>query len=156
MTPEPDAAQQVTPTTVVVGCADTASGRAALHFAAEEARLRGAVLRLVLAYEPGVDPDLADFDEDPSGLREHAERTAQASAASIAEQLGDGAPTVEVVVEPGPATTVLLTAARDAALLVIGARSEGLLARMLQGSTMAEVLHRAAGPVVVLPAPPRP
>lgn len=107
MTPEPDAAQQATPA-VVVGCADTASGRAALRFAAEEARLRGAVLRLVLAYEPGVDPDLADFDEDPSGLREHAERTAQASAASIAEQLGNGAPTVEMVVEPGPASTEVL------------------------------------------------
>ncbi len=138
---------------VVVGCSDTESGRAALLFAAEEARLRGAALRIVLAWEPAVDPDLPEFELDPDRQRARAGLAAQACRDLLARHLGEQAPAAEIVTEQGPPAKAPLAASRGGALLVIGSRSQGLLTRPLQGSTTAEVIHRAQLPVVVVPAP---
>lgn len=143
---------QVTGTgTVVVGCADTASGQAAAVFAADEARLRGARLTLVLAWEPDVDSDAVEFEMDPEHRRERARRTAQGFADTLAEHLGDQMPPLDVVVEQGPVASVLLAAASNATLLVLGARPDRLLNRLLRASTTTQVLRKAHLPVVIVP-----
>lgn len=135
---------------VVVGCADTASGRAAAVFAATEARLRDTRLTLVLAWQPDVDSDAVEFEMDPERRRERARRDAQACADTLIEQLDDQMPPLDIVVEQGPTADVLLGAASTASLLVLGARAHGLL-MLLSFSTTSQVLRKAHLPVVIVP-----
>jgi nucleotide-binding universal stress UspA family protein len=57
---------------------------------------------------------------------------------------------VEVRVVAGNAALALLTAARDARLVVLGTRGHGAYARALFGSTSREVLRRSNAPVQVI------
>lgn len=136
---------------VVVGCADTPSGHAAAAFAAREARLQGARLRLVLAYQPDVDPDAIEFETDPERRHERARRDARGVADALTERLGNQMPPLEVAVEQGPTAAVLLAAASTASVLVLGARPDGLLDRLLSSSITTQVLRQAHLPVVIVP-----
>jgi len=138
---------------VVVGCADTVSGRAALLFAAQEARARSAALRVVLAYQPSTDSDADYFEMNPDREREHYRQIAEQLCQPLTRP-GQDTPTPDVVIEQGGAATVLLHACRDASMLVVGSGSHGFLARLTQTSTAARVLSEAQLPVVVVPAPP--
>lgn len=142
---------------IVVGCADTDSGRAALMFAAQEAAARSAGLRVVLAYQASIDSDADYFEMDPDREREHYRRIAERLCAPLTRAGQDTpvphTPAPEIVVEKGSAATVLLHASRAASLLVIGNRTHGFLARLTQTSTSAQVLNQAQLPVVVVPAP---
>jgi nucleotide-binding universal stress UspA family protein len=61
--------------------------------------------------------------------------------------------TVERVVDEGPAADVILDASKDAELVVVGTRGHGALASLVLGSTSQQVIHRAHGPVAVIPEP---
>jgi nucleotide-binding universal stress UspA family protein len=139
--------------TVVVGCTDSPAGRAALSFAAQEAGLRGARLRIVLAFQPDIDPDAPAWV--PSDVLA-ADRARIVATTLTHEVLGQpqGALEPEIVVEQGVAAHVLVAAAEGAELLVIGARRRGFLHRVAYLTTTRHVLHHAAVPVVVVPAPP--
>lgn len=137
---------------IVVGCADTDSGRAALLFAAQEASARSARLRVVLAYRASFDSDADYFEMDPDRERKHYRRIAEQLCAPLT-RAGQTTPIPEIRVEEGSAATVLLHASQAASLLVIGNRVHGFLARLTQTSTSAQVLNQAQLPVVVVPAP---
>ena len=66
-------------------------------------------------------------------------------------------PDLEVVeaVFQGPAGSVLLDAAADADLLVVGSRGHGGFAGLLLGSVSLQCVTHAACPVVVVPHPER-
>ena len=51
----------------------------------------------------------------------------------------------------GPAAQVLVDAAQDAALVVVGSRGLGALSRAVLGSVSSSVLHHAGCPVAVVP-----
>jgi nucleotide-binding universal stress UspA family protein len=138
--------------TIVVGCGDGPAARAALIFAAREAELRGARLRVVLAFQPDIDPDVPAWL--PSDVLA-GDRALAVATALCNEVLGlpQGAPERDIVVEQGVAAHVLVSAAKDADLLVIGARRRGFLARVAYLTTTRHVLHHARVPVVVVPAP---
>jgi nucleotide-binding universal stress UspA family protein len=138
--------------TIVVGCGDSPAARAALTFAAREAELRGARLRVVLAFQPDIDPDVPAWL--PSDVLA-GDRALAVAKALCDEVLGlpHGAPETDIVVEQGVAAHVLVAAAKDADLLVIGARRRGFLARVAHLTTTRHVLHHARVPVVVVPAP---
>ncbi|MFI1163485.1 universal stress protein [Streptomyces sp. NPDC020801] len=132
---------------VVVGVGDEPAG--AVRFAAEEAARRGVVLEAVRAWQcpahETVDHPLIAGEPE----RVYEERAAQALEAALA----DVPPEVKVqrrTVE-GPARRVLLAAAREADLMVVGARRRPGHFGLQLGRVAHTVLHHSACPVAVVP-----
>lgn len=148
---------------VVVGLDGSEASQRALLFAANEARLRDAVLHVVAAYEVGtagygygyagglgmaVGMDGAALQDQ---LRLAAEELVKAAGDTVAT-LTSGTPVhLRTTVAQGHASQVLLDAAQGATLLVVGARGAGALTRLLLGSTSTAVVHHARLPVTVVP-----
>ncbi|WP_028923899.1 universal stress protein [Pseudonocardia acaciae] len=138
--------------TVVVGVDGSEGSLAALRVAVEEARRRSALLRVVTAYE------LPSYWALPAGPaigvtpEEIAENAREQTQAEVDRLLaGDpAAPKVEVFVTAGAAAKVLVDAADDAGLLVVGHRGRGGFSSMLLGSVgLACVLHAPCTVTVV-------
>jgi nucleotide-binding universal stress UspA family protein len=140
--------------TVVVGVDGSDGSVAALRFALEEARIRGAGLKAVnawhippAAYGAGWAPASVDLDE----YRKLAEAALQKSL----EDVGAAASgvTVTPVLEEGQPADVLCAEAENADLLVVGSRGLGGFRGLLLGSVSQQCSHHAPCPVVVVPAP---
>jgi nucleotide-binding universal stress UspA family protein len=144
---------------IVVGTDGSYVSGLALRFALHEAQLRRTGLRAVCAYDFTASrasslgwltvPDSYDLDTQ---IRD---ATYEAIAEAVEEAMRDvgGAPVeVEIKVEPGRPSQVLLDASADACLLVVGSRGSGAWGRLTLGSTSTEVVHHAHLPVVVVPA----
>jgi nucleotide-binding universal stress UspA family protein len=140
--------------TIVVGVDGSECAGAALEFAAAEAALRGARLRIVSAWEVpsaiyggGFAPlDASVFD----GFRERGQAVADQAVATVVKLQ----PAVEcegVVLEGQPAA-ILLEQAADATLVVVGNRGLGGFKSLLLGSVSQQVVHHASCPVVVVRA----
>jgi nucleotide-binding universal stress UspA family protein len=127
------------PGAVVVGADGSAAGQGALVFAFEEAALRDVPLVAVcaLADAPG---RLGDFRR----VQEDYEHMVAIEAKEY--------PEVSVIhqVLPGSPRTALLAAARDAQLIVVGARGRDGFDQMTLGSVAQEVLQLAPCPVGVV------
>ena len=140
---------------IVVGVDDTAAGRAALAFALQEAARGGDGVEVVTTWHPTV-PTLSypvwaagSSGEDRAAVRGAAEQV-QREALAEADVPPGVAVTARVVQgNPGP---VLVDAARDARLLVVGSRALGPVRAALLGSVSRYCAQHAAGPVVVVPA----
>ncbi|MFF7984068.1 universal stress protein [Streptomyces sp. NPDC007901] len=140
---------QASPSLIVVGVDGSESSRAALRWAAHQARLTGAELRPVQAwrlpvtYGMPVDYSDADFEKQ---ARESLRRT-------VEETLGEhpGVPVAPQVVEGHPAA-VLAEAAQNADLLVVGSHGHGAFTGMLLGSVSNHCVHHATCPVLVVRA----
>jgi nucleotide-binding universal stress UspA family protein len=144
---------------VVVGVDRSEGAVAALRFACEEARLRGATLRIVHAWSlsPGVIGGAPYFAIGPlpeleRGLAEEAD----AVIGDLLEQVGADAEglTVEQRVELGPPGSLLVREAEGADLLVVGSRGHGGFTGLLLGSVSRHCLHHAPCPVAVVRAVP--
>jgi len=135
---------------IVVGVDGSESAQAALRFAIEEARLRGASVRAVAvwhlaaaAYGGGFDPGLvADLGPRTEQVLENALERAADHAAGV---------DVEPVVREGPPARVLLDEAGEAAMLVLGSRGLGGFRGLLLGSVGQQCAHHAPCPVVIVP-----
>jgi nucleotide-binding universal stress UspA family protein len=141
---------------VVVGVDGSKHAEAALRFAAEEAALRRAPLRIVHAWQfpPFEFPtDVRDSADALPGLMramsDDAEAVVQAAVALVKEYQ-PSVPCEPRVVE-GHAGSALLEAAEGAALIVVGSRGRSDFAGMLLGSVSHQVLHHASCPVTVVP-----
>lgn len=135
---------------VVVGSDGSAQARAAMLYAAEEARLLGVPLTVLCALPPVSGalawmPTAVDFEM----MYDDVARALNGGVAwleswfpdlEISSELADGAP-VQVLVEQ----------TRRNGLVVLGTRGRGGFAGMLLGSTSQGVLHNAAGPVLIVP-----
>jgi nucleotide-binding universal stress UspA family protein len=143
---------------IVVGVDHSAGAKAALRFALEEAKLRGATLRVVHAWQygyigatglEGVYPALGG---DIKEFRDGAET-------ALEETLREAIPetdTVEIerrLVEGRPAA-VLIDESQGAELLVVGSRGHGGFAGLLLGSVSQQCAHHAACPVVIVHGKP--
>jgi nucleotide-binding universal stress UspA family protein len=141
---------------IVVGVSPTSGSPAALRWAAEEARLRAAPLRAVMAWRPPR-PPAAPGGRPPAGLPaadDDPESDARARLQDfVRDALGaDGAnAAVDCVVVKGGAVNALRSAARDAQLLVIGEARAGRLNSVRSGLVAPKLVVDAGCPVVVMP-----
>ncbi|MFI9604083.1 universal stress protein [Streptomyces sp. NPDC052043] len=120
------------------------------EWAAEEADRRGLELRLVHA-APAPADGLAEPPVALSWQRSGEEVLGRAEASLAAGRPGVAMSRVQVT---GSAPAALLSAARTAELLVVGARGDGGFDGLVVGSTALAAASRAPCPVVVVPRPP--
>jgi nucleotide-binding universal stress UspA family protein len=137
---------------VVVGTDGSEAADEAVRFAAIEARSLGATLSVIHAWpEPdAVSPGLVGR---PRAVNESPAYGEAANCTERAVQLAEAAaPGVTVEGEPraGDPTMVLVDAAVDAELLVVGSRGRGDLSSLVLGSVSHACLRRASGPVAVV------
>lgn len=136
---------------IVVGVDGSESSSAALEWAAKEALLRGATLRVVHAWHlPTMAYAGAGYVPVPS-LESVGEDVAVALSSQVADVLGAHQDvTVEPRVAEGPAAQVLLDAAEGNEMVVVGSHGRGGFTGLLLGSVSAQVAHHAHCPVVIV------
>jgi nucleotide-binding universal stress UspA family protein len=133
---------------VVVGVDGSSHSRAALVWAARQAKVTGAPLTVITTWEypasfgaPVAWPANIDFEADARSILDDAVRDA----------LGDN-PDIEVTKEVihGHPAVILAEVSRSAGLLVVGSRGHGEFTGMLLGSVSEFLTTHAHCPVVVL------
>ncbi len=136
---------------IVVGIDASEPSLRALRWAVDEARLRGADLELVHAFPR---PELIGMTmvvtlPSDDELRVASEQVLDEAVTAVGGI--DDVPLTRRVEAGGPAS-VLVDAAADADLLVLGARGLGGFRGLLLGSVTQQVIAHAPCPVVVLTA----
>ena len=145
----PDGGVATDPHRVVVGTDGSPDAMAAMRWAADEARARGAVLQVVHSWQPPLVGGYLDGAPqfDLAAIEDAARRTLDAAVA----ELGAADLTVEPVLAMAGSAPALIDASEGAALVVVGHRGLGRLAGFLLGSTSLRVTQHAASPVVMVP-----
>lgn len=143
---------------IVVGIDGSANARAALRWAVSEAAVRHAPLTVLTVHEVSHSiwtgrPVVVAADEDQLAA---AKGAAVELTDKALTELGEARPaSVSVTAVNGKAATELLNAAKDADMLVVGARggaqASGLGAHSPIGSISNKLVHQATCPVVVIP-----
>jgi len=137
---------------IVVGIDGSEASKNALRWAVEDARVRGAEVIALHAYEepmPGADAAPVAPVDLPGLVTEFYEGALKFVTDVVNEVVGN-AVTVDVApiaVEEEPAKA-LLDAARDADLLVVGSHGHGV-SGLLLGSVSLECAQHAACPVLI-------
>jgi nucleotide-binding universal stress UspA family protein len=134
---------------IVVGVDGSPGSAAALRWAVRQARLTGATLRAVTAWD--VEPTLS-LGWPPMPRNPGAERRAQrAVLAAVESELGED-PDLSYVVTAaeGTASRVLQDRSRHAALLVVGDRGHRHAGEAVLGSVIQRCVSGAGCPVVVV------
>jgi nucleotide-binding universal stress UspA family protein len=140
--------------TIVVGVDGSEGAARALGWAADDARRRGARLRVVLAWEypprtvggaGWLVPDEAMLAEQGAAMTQRLDGVLAAAAPSL-----EGIEVEPSVVHAAP-VAALLEAAADADLLVLGTRGHGGFVGLLLGSVGQQCVHHAPCPVVIVP-----
>lgn len=142
---------------IIVGVDGSDHSYRALMWAMQEAARHQAPLTVMTVYRSPARPATEAFwgvHALPDGGfdAEHARRVVQEGVDKAAGEISGAAPEVTVSVVRGQPTEELVTASRDADMLVVGSRGAGGFTRLLLGSVSSQVVHHAACPVVVIPA----
>lgn len=134
---------------VIVGVDGGSDSLRALKWAADHAGAIGAPLIALTAYQVPMiaGPYAMAGWEDPSSLEEAAR---EMLAGAVEEALGADARVEKHVLRGHPAEAIV-TASRDAQLVVVGSRGRGGFAGLLLGSVSQHVVPHSHCPVVVLP-----
>lgn len=142
---------------VVVGTDGSASGEVALRYALFEAARRGARVTVVSVWEPPEDPreDYGPRRYDATSLDAGHERLAHEHVRLVASESMAGEVPIEVHVRSGPPADILIEAARDAVLLVVGhGGHSGPRSVTLGPVALRCVLHAPCAVLVVPPVAP--
>jgi len=137
---------------IVVGIDGSRESNYALRWAAEQARLTDAILRVVYAWEP---PVVAGLRIPPLLDWEPLEEQARRFPGTFADEVLGRAPDLRVTTRTvrGRPAQVLVEASADADLLVLGPRGLGGLRGMVLGSTGHHCAAHARCPVVIVRPP---
>jgi nucleotide-binding universal stress UspA family protein len=139
---------------IVVGVDGSEHSLAAIRWAAAEARLRGARLRLVAAWKVSAlmyaaeafpPPYTVDIEDQ---VRTKAERMLDRACEATAADL-EGLE-VERALRNGPAPNVLCEASKIADMLVVGSRGLGGFSGLLLGSVSHQCAQQAPCPVMIV------
>ncbi|MFC6023694.1 universal stress protein [Plantactinospora solaniradicis] len=135
--------------TIVVGIDGSEQSRRTVRWAAAEARIHAAPLKILTAYPwNGPSEALHGVGELPELVAQRFEQLAATTAAETrAQQPGIEVTGTAVIGDPAQA---LLEAGRTAAMLVVGNRGRGGFASLVLGSVSQHVATHATGPVVVV------
>ena len=137
---------------IVVGVDGSETAKAAVRWAAAEARERGATLELVAAWDVPTNTygfSLAPITDDVvTGLMKAAEENVGNALEVVRAEAGDVEATTTVL--EGQAARVLLDVSNGADLLVVGSRGLGGFRELLLGSVSQQCAHHAACPVVIV------
>lgn len=135
---------------IIVGVDGSQPSREALTWAAQEARLRQASLQVIMTWQtsylggyPYVGPTF-----EPSVSEQHARKTLNELVDAVDTT---GIPQVDRILTLGDAAFTLLTASKDADLLVVGSRGLGGFAGLLLGSVSHHLAHNVTCPLVIVP-----
>ena len=133
---------------IVVGVDGSDSSKGALRWAIRQAKLTGATVTAVTAWQYPSAYGWAPLGDDAVDFAGEAEK---ALAAALTEASG-AVPEVSVRprVAQGPAAEVLLRAAEGAELLVVGSRGHGGFASALLGSVSLHCVLHALCPVLIM------
>lgn len=141
---------------IVVGVDGSEQSEAALRWAVDAARLRGATVEAVHAYEPmpmvgygfAPAPVATDMVEE---MAQTARQDAKRLVDEAIRRVEAGDVMVEAVaVEEVGAARALVERSRDADLLVVGSRGRGGFQELLLGSVSHQAANHAACPVVIV------
>ncbi|MFF4744968.1 universal stress protein [Streptomyces sp. NPDC047980] len=134
---------------ITAGVDGSPESRAAVHWAAREAALRGLPLRLVHAWlwQPLDVPIVQD--------REAQARSAESLVREAESEITGRYPDVRVSAEVVPDTAVatLLDESERTSMLVLGSRGHGAIVGFIVGSYGQQVIASAACPVIAVRAP---
>ena len=144
---------------VVVGIDGSEASRQALRWAADEARLRDASLRVVHTWSRPYDVPGAPYPQTEPGLGVDPEDTEGRLARDLLDRelAATGIEVLGLRIEPdlveGQPAKTLLEAAQQADLLVIGTDRHGKLADITLGRVVRECVQHSPCPVVVVRPP---
>jgi len=138
---------------VVVGVDGSDNGWRALDWAVGEAKLRGATLRIVCAFEdPVATVGLgtafgagAPITVDPTLIEGAAKDVADEAIRRVS-----GVP-VDVVARCDRPADVLVEESAGCSMLVVGSRGHSAMGNLLLGSVSNHVVHHARCPIVIVP-----
>ncbi|MGD0943003.1 MAG: universal stress protein [Acidimicrobiales bacterium] len=133
---------------IVVGVDGSEPSLGALRWAAEQARLTGASLRVLMAWEISSSSGWAatfPIDYDPEATARHLLNDAITSTLGAAPVIA-----VEAIVKEGRAAPLLLAEAHGADLLVVGTHGHGAFAGLLLGSVPEHLLRHAPCAIVIV------
>ena len=139
---------------IVVGVSRSAASRAALHWAAEEARLRKAQLQVVRAWDPAryAAPYAAAYGRTPTGQEEES-AARDGLAALMHAAFGQDTPAgVHAELAEGAPERVLVDRSVGADLLVLGLSDPARTGHRFAGPVVRTCLERARCAVVVVSA----
>ncbi|MFA9431863.1 universal stress protein [Egicoccus sp. AB-alg2] len=144
---------------IVVGVDGSDQSRTALRWAVDEARVHGAALEVVHAYDdtpayevyryPAGLPSVEEVEARHERMAAYATDLVEGMVAELGTDLGIEV-TAEAVQGRRPAQ-VLLERAKGADLLVVGTRGRGGFAGLLLGSVSQQCIHHAPCPLAVVP-----
>ena len=139
---------------IIVGIDGSDHSEYALKWAMKEAAIRHAPLTVIIVH-----PVIAGFSgravayPTDDALVDKARETAREEVDKTLAGLGGPGPeTVTVQGVSGFPAEVLITAGRDADMIVVGSRGSGGFKRLLLGSVSSQVTQHAQSPVVGIPS----
>lgn len=138
---------------VVVGTDGSDAAGSAVAAALAEAALRGITVEVVAAWDvptaSATDP--AEAERVLADAEAQAERAARRQLAELVGPAPGGAVPTTVRAVRGSPAGVLISAAADAQLLVVGSQGRGGLSRVLFGSVTTACIAGSVAPVLVIP-----
>ncbi len=136
---------------MIAGLDGTSAGDRAVEFAFDFAARHGAPVRVVHVVA-GTSPTVPAFPGNPQLEGQEEEKPSEDAVALRVERLLADHPVADVETEVlvGQPAGVLMDAAADAQLLVVGTHGRGLLDRIILGSVSHAVLYHAPCPVALL------
>jgi nucleotide-binding universal stress UspA family protein len=134
---------------IVVGVDGSAGSKAALAWAAAQAKLSGATLDAIAAWSYPASYGWAPVYPDNDSL---STLTQKALSKTLKATLGEAAAAeITTTVTEGQPAEVLVAASADAELLVVGSRGRGGFASLVLGSVSQHCVQHAPCPVAVIP-----
>ena len=138
--------------TVNVGYSGSETSAAAVTWAAAEAAVRGAALRIVTCAEMPVVSGEAALGWNSGAAFEAIREASLATSEEMAAKIKATHPTLAVTAEviPGPAASALLTDTAATDLIVVGASGHDGAAAFWLGTTPRQLVHNSPCPVAVI------